>query len=183
MMRSMYRATARAWTIPEPNGAMLTLSTAAAKIWSTQQGFPAIPGRMRPVLPLLSISLLMLLIINLLSFLIINLLMLLIIKQLNFPIINQLNFHIIRLSNLLITSLPMPAMSSLPIPAIMSQCMVTITLLVTTRDLVIIPTLSNLQVHSFQSLLFNNHQSNMMIACFSFLYLQLLESIFIIQFI
>merc|ERR1712128_317890 len=115
-------ATARAWTIPEPNGAMLSLSTAAAKIWSTQQGFPAIPGHTRLVLPLLSISLLKLLIINQLSSLIIN--------QLNFPIINQVIFHIIRLSNLLIT-----------------------------RDLGIPSTLSNHQVHSFPSLLFNNHLS------------------------
>merc|ERR1712008_455116 len=157
MMRSMYRATARAWTIPEPNGAMLTLSTAAAKIWSTQQGFPAIPGHTRLVLPLLSISLLTLLIINLLSFLIINLL--------NFPIINQLIFHIIRLSNLLITSLPMLAMSSLPTLVTMSQCMVTRTLLVTTRDLVIPSTLSNHQEPSFPRLLFNNHLSNMKISC------------------
>merc|ERR1712008_176894 len=133
MMRSMYRATARAWTIPEPNGAMLTLSTAAAKIWSTQQGFPAIPGHTRLVLPLLSISLLMLLIINQLSSLIIN--------QLNFPIINQLIFHIIRLSNLLITSLPMLVT--------MSQCMVTRTLLVTTKDMVIPSTLFNHQVDKY----------------------------------
>merc|ERR1712008_590503 len=145
MMRSMYRATARAWTIPEPNGAMLTLSTAADKIWSTQQGFPAIPGHTRLVLPLLSISLLMLLIINLLNFLIIN--------QLSFLITNQLSFLITKLPNHLITSLPMPVMSSLPI-------LVTITLLVTTRDLGIISTLSNHQVHSFPSLLFNNRQSN-----------------------
>merc|ERR1712008_278200 len=86
MMRAMSRATARAWTIPEPNGAMLTLSTAAAKIWSTQQGFPAIPGHTRLVLPLLSISLLTLLIINLLSFLIIN--------QLSFLIINLALCHL-----------------------------------------------------------------------------------------
>merc|ERR1712106_201014 len=151
------RATARAWTIQEPNGAMLTLSTAAAKIWSTQQGFPAIPGHTRLVQPLLSISLLTLLIINLLSFLIINQLSFPIINLLNFPIINQLIFHIIRLSNLLITSLP--------ILVTMSQCMVTRTLLVTIRDLVIPSTLSNHQVPSFPRLLFNNHLSNMKISC------------------
>merc|ERR1712008_101991 len=145
MMRSMYRATARAGTIPDPRGAMLNLSTAAAKIWSTQQGFPAIPGHTRLVLPLLSISLLMLLIISQLNFLIIN--------QLSFHITNQLSFLINKLSNHLITSLPMPVMSSLPI-------LVTITMLVTTRDLGIISTLSNHQVHSFPSLLFNNRQSN-----------------------
>merc|ERR1712008_610114 len=107
-----YRVTARAWTIPEPNGAMLTLSIAAARIWSTQQGFPAIPGHMRLVLPLLSISLLMLLIISLLMLLIINQLSFLIINQLNFLIINQLSFLITnqlsflhtKLSNHLITS-------------------------------------------------------------------------------
>merc|ERR1712008_333113 len=153
MMRSMYRATARAWTIPEPNGAMLTLSTAAAKIWSTQQGFPAIPGHTRLVLPLLSISLLMLLIFSLLMLLIINQLSFLIINQLNFLIINQLSFLITKLSNHLITSLPMQVMSNLPI-------LVTITMLVTTRDLGILSTLSNHQVHSFPSLLFNNRRSN-----------------------
>merc|ERR1712128_326798 len=118
-------ATARAWTIPGPNGAMLTLSTAAAKIWSTQQGFPTIPGHTRLVLPLLFINLLMLLIIN----------------QLSFLITNQLSFLITKLSNHLITSLPMPVMSSLPI-------LVTITMLVTTRDLGILSTLSNHQVET-----------------------------------
>merc|ERR1711956_4430 len=137
----------------EPSGAMLTLSTAAAKIWSTQQGFPAIPGHTRLVLPLLSISLLMLLIINLLSFLTINQPNFLIINRLSFLITNQLSFLIAKLSNHLITRLPMPVMSSLPI-------LVTITLLVTTRDLGIISTLSNHQVHSLL-LLFNNRQSNM----------------------
>ena len=107
---------------------------------------------MRLVLPLLNISLLMLLIINLLRLLIINQLMFLTINLLSFLIINLL---IIRLFSLLITNHPMRAMSNLAILVTMNQCnqrMVTITLLVTTRDLLIISTLSSHQVETVYQL-------------------------------
>merc|ERR1712096_160497 len=131
------RVIVRVWTTQEHSGAMLTLTTAAVRTLSTLRGSLIILGHMRLVLPLLlSTSLSMYLIINLPMLLIINLSMLLI-MNLSMPVTTSQH-----------TQVPI-SQSTLP-------TMVTRTLLVTTKDLVIISTLTNLQALSFPSQLSNN---------------------------
>merc|ERR1712203_339789 len=124
----------RVWTIQEHSGAMLTLTTAAVRTLSTLRGSLTILGHMRLVLPLL--------------------------------LSTSLSMHlIINLPMLPIMSLSMPVTTSQHIQVPISQStlpiMVTRTLLVTTRDLVIISTLTNLQELSFLSLLCKNQLSNL----------------------
>merc|ERR1719317_1792601 len=121
---------------------MWTPTTAAARTLSTLRGSLIILGHMRLVPPLLlSTSLPMLLIIN----------------QPMLHIINQLMLLIISQPMLLLMSLSMAVTTSQPT----LSTMVTRTLLVTTRDLAIISTLTNLQELSFLSLLSKNQLSNL----------------------
>merc|ERR1712029_361783 len=118
------RVIARVWTIQEPSGAMWTPTTAAARTLSTLRGSLIILGHMRLVPPLLLST-------SLPMYLIINQPMLLIIS-LSMPVTTSQH-----------TQVP-PSQSTLP-------TMVTTTLLLTTKDLVIISTLTNLQGLSFLS--------------------------------
>merc|ERR1712013_293159 len=136
------RVIARVWTLQEPSGAMWTPTTAAARTLSTLRGSLIILGHMRLVPPLLlSTSLPMHLIINQPMLLIISLPML-VIMNLSMPVTTSQH-----------TQVP-TSQSTLP-------AMVTTTLLVTTKDLVIISTLTNLQGLSFLSQLSKNQLSKL----------------------
>merc|ERR1712117_708031 len=119
-------------------------TTAAARTLSTLRGSLIILGHMGLVPPLLlSTSLSMYLIINLPMLLIISLPML--------PIMNL--------------SMPVTTSQHTQVPTSQSTLptMVTTTLLVTTKDLVIISTLTNLQGLSFLSQLLNNQLSKLFV--------------------